>query len=175
MPEHKLLLPLDGKPVLLHAVETAVQAGIGKVVVVLGREASTLRSVLKHQPCMLIENPDFKTGMGSSFRMAVDHLQDCSSLIFMLADMPFVSPETLQLLSEVDAPMASCWYGEVQAPPVKFQQHLFPELRNLQEGAKPLFQKHRAQVKLLQRPERELLDLDTPEDYQRAISRFSVR
>lgn len=175
MPEHKLLLPLAGKPVILHAIDTALQAAVGEVVVLLGRDASLLRSLLQDRPCAFIENQEYQTGMGSSFRVAVDHLQDRPSLIFMLADMPFVSVQTLRLLAGLDAPLVSCSHGGVQAPPVKFQQHLFPELRELQEGAKPLFQKHRDQMKWLERPESELLDLDTPEDYERATARFSDR
>lgn len=173
MGEHKLLLPLQGKALVCHAVETALEADIGEVFVVLGREANQVADALSDLPCTFLMNPKFQSGMGSSFRVAAEMLGYMDRLVFMLADMPFVSVKTLQQVAQTEADLVSCQYGRVQAPPVQFAQRFFPELLTLQEGAKPILQKHPDSLVLIQAEASEALDLDTPEDYSKAISRVS--
>lgn len=173
MGEHKLLLPLQGKAVVRHATETALQADIGEVFVVLGRDAVQVADALSDLPCSFLMNPQFQSGMGSSFRVAAEMLGHMDRLVFMLADMPFVSVKTLKEVASTEADLVSCQYGTVQAPPVQFAQRFFPELLTLQEGAKPILQKHHESLVLIQADPSEALDLDTPEDYSKAISKVS--
>lgn len=173
MGEHKLLLPLQGKAVVRHATETALQADIGEVFVVLGRDAVQVADALSDLPCSFLMNPQFQSGMGSSFRVAAEMLGHMDRLVFMLADMPFVSVKTLKEVASTEADLVSCQYGTVQAPPVQFAQRFFPELLTLQEGAKPILRKHHESLVLIQADPSEALDLDTPEDYSKAISKVS--
>ncbi|WP_034346311.1 nucleotidyltransferase family protein [Deinococcus misasensis] len=173
MGEHKLLLPLQGKAVVRHAVKTALEADIGEVFVVLGRDAVQVAGVLSDLPCSFLMNPQFQSGMGSSFRVAAEMLGHMDRLVFMLADMPFVSVKTLKEVASTEADLVSCQYGAFQAPPVQFSKQFFPELLTLQEGAKPILQKHRESLVLIQADLSEALDLDTPEDYSKAISKVS--
>ena len=62
-------------------------------------------------------------------------------------------------------------YGEVTAPPHLFSHEFFPELAELQHGARPVLARHRDRTIVLSFPRELLLDIDTPEDYERAKSR----
>ena len=77
-------------------------------------------------------NPDFATGMGSSFRTAVEHLPDSEAAMFALADQPFVTSveyrRVLETYRQGHNPIVSSRYGEVPAPPHLFAREFFPEL-----------------------------------------------
>jgi CTP:molybdopterin cytidylyltransferase MocA len=59
------------------------------------------------------------------------------------------------------------------APPHLFEREFFPELAQLQHGARSVLQRHRDRTMVLQFPPDLLVDIDTPEDYERAKSRVS--
>jgi molybdenum cofactor cytidylyltransferase len=69
--------------------------------------------------------------------------------------------------------IVSVRYGEVMAPPHLFQREFFPELARLQHGARSVLQKHFERTLVLQFAPDLLVDVDTPEDYERARSRLS--
>jgi molybdenum cofactor cytidylyltransferase len=122
-------------------------------------------------------NLQFASGMGSSFRTAVEHLGDSAAAMFALADQPFVT--THEYRTVLDAyrehmPAIVCVrYGEVMAPPHLFQREFFPELAQLQHGARSVLQRHAERTLVLQFPPDLLVDIDTPEDYELAKSRVS--
>jgi CTP:molybdopterin cytidylyltransferase MocA len=61
----------------------------------------------------------------------------------------------------------------VTAPPHLFCCALFPELAQLERGARSVLEQHREQTIVLQFSPDLLLDIDTPEDYERAKIRLS--
>ena len=65
-------------------------------------------------------------------------------------------------------------YGQVTAPPHMFDQEFFPELAALEHGARPVLERHKDRTVVLQFPEDLLVDVDTPEDYERAIARLGT-
>ncbi len=77
-------------------------------------------------------NPQFASGMGSSFRTAVEHLADSAAAMFALADQPFVTAHEYRTVLDAylqHAPaIVSVRYGEVMAPPHLFEREFFPEL-----------------------------------------------
>ena len=56
--ENKLLLQLDGVPVVRRVTLAYLTAGLDPVLVVLGHEADRLRAVLGDLPIQIIDNPD---------------------------------------------------------------------------------------------------------------------
>jgi CTP:molybdopterin cytidylyltransferase MocA len=60
------------------------------------------------------------------------------------------------------------------APPHLFEREFFAELGQLEHGARPVLQRHRERTMVLQFAPELLMDIDTPEDYERARSRFSA-
>ena len=63
-------------------------------------------------------------------------------------------------------------YGDVTAPPHLFDRRYFAELSRLEHGARPVLQRHADDTTILQLSPELLLDIDTPDDYERAKELF---
>ena len=177
MGRQKLLLPFGGEPLVRRAVQQVCAAGFDEVLVVLGSEHQAVQAALEGLPARHAVNPQFATGMGSSFRTAVEHLPDSDAAMFALADQPFVTTveyrAVLDTFRQSAPPIVSVRYGEVMAPPHLFQREFFPELAQLQHGARDVLLRHAGRSTILRFPADRLVDIDTPEDYERAMSRLS--
>ncbi|BAQ45208.1 MULTISPECIES: nucleotidyltransferase family protein [Methylobacterium] len=87
----KLLSVLDGKPLVRHAAEAAVQAGLGPVVAVLGHAGAQVREALAGLPLTVVENPDHAAGLSTSLRAGLGALPEAvTGAIVLLGDMPRV-------------------------------------------------------------------------------------
>lgn len=177
MGRHKLLLPLGGEPIVRRTVRQVAQAGAGDLLVVLGFGHEEVRSALEGLSCRFSVNSEYETGMGSSFRTAVAQLGDSDAALFALADQPFVAAahyrRLLEIYRETSAGIICSRYGDVTAPPHLFARRFFPELAELVHGARPVLQRHRDETTVVDLPPALLLDIDTPEDYERASQRLS--
>jgi molybdenum cofactor cytidylyltransferase len=177
MGTQKLLLPFGNEPLVRRAVRQVCDAGFDDVLVVLGSEHEAMRAALEGLPVRHAINLQFASGMGSSFRTAVEHLADSAAAMFALADQPFVTANeyrtVLDTYRQHAPPIVSVRYGEVMAPPHLFEREFFPELAQLQHGARSVLQRHVERTMILQFPPDLLVDIDTPEDYELARSRLS--
>lgn len=177
MGTQKLLLPFGDEPLVRRAVRQVCDAGFDDVMVVLGSEHEAMLAALEGLPVRHAINLHFASGMGSSFRTAVEHLSDSAAAMFALADQPFVT--TSEYRTVLDAyrqhapPIVSVRYGDVMAPPHLFEREFFPELAQLTHGARSVLQRHVDRTMVLQFPPELLVDIDTPEDYELATSRLS--
>jgi CTP:molybdopterin cytidylyltransferase MocA len=172
MGAHKLLLPLAGEPIVRRTVRQVCEAGFDDVLVVLGRDPEGVRAALEGLACRFAWNPDYETGLGSSFRVAVAHLDTSEAALFALADQPFVTSGDYRAVLDASrgspAPIVSVRFGGVTAPPHLFARALFPELTTLERGARPVLERHADQAVVLDLPAAHLVDIDTPDDYARA-------
>jgi molybdenum cofactor cytidylyltransferase len=172
MGEHKLLLPLGGEPIVRRTVREVCGAGFDDVVVVLGRGADRVREAIGGLPCRAVINPDYERGMGTSFRSAVATLTRCDAALFALADQPFVTAAHYRQVRDAwdqGRPLiVGVRYGTVMAPPHLFGRELFAELSTLENGARPVLERHAARARMLDFPADLLMDIDTPDDYRRA-------
>lgn len=177
MGAQKLLLPLGNEPLVRRAARQLLDAGFAEVLVIVGSEHEKVLAALAGLPIRHAFNADYETGMGSSFRTAVEHLDESDAAMFALADQPFVTAKEYRALLDAyrqHAPaIVSVRYGNVTAPPQLFSRALFPELVQLEDGARPVLERHRDQMFVIDFPAELLLDIDTPEDYERARSRLS--
>jgi molybdenum cofactor cytidylyltransferase len=174
----KLLLPLGDEPIVRRTVRHVCDAGFDDVLVIVGGDHELVIAALAGLPIRHAINAEYETGMGSSFRTAVGHLGDSSAAMFALADQPFVTAREYRALldtyRQLEPAVVSVRYGEVTAPPHLFSRELFPELAQLQHGARPVLERHRDRTVVLQFLPELLLDIDTPEDYERAKTRLSL-
>jgi len=177
MGTQKLLLPLGGEPLVRRAVRQVSAAGFDDVLVVLGSAHEAVLAALDGLGVRYAINLEFASGIGSSFRTAVEHLPDSAAAMFTLADQPFVTAHEYRTVLDAyrdQAPaIVSVRYGEVMAPPHMFEREFFPELAQLQHGARSVLQRHLKRTMVLQFPPELLADIDTPEDYELATSRWS--
>ena len=102
MGEPKQLLLIDGKPLLVRAVEAALSSPVWPVVVVLGAHAEKIRPTLAELPVLITENPAWSEGMAASIRAGVTTLQQFSrrldAALIMLCDQPAFSAGTIAQL-----------------------------------------------------------------------------
>jgi molybdenum cofactor cytidylyltransferase len=173
----KLLLPLGGEPLVRRTVRQVGEAGFDDVLVIVGSEHEQVLSALHGLDVRHAVNTQYRTGMGSSFRTAVAALGGSDAAMFALADQPFPSGADYRRLLDIyraGSPGIVCVrYGDVTAPPHLFAREFFPELAALEHGARPVLQRHKDRLSVVQFPPTLLLDVDTPEDYERATARLS--
>ena len=177
MGTQKLLLPLGGEPLVRRTVRHVCDAGFDDVLVVVGSDWENTLASLDGLPIRHAVNAEYASGMGSSFRTAIEHLPGSDAAMFALADQPFVTTNEYRTVLETyrqQAPaIVSVRYGDVMAPPHLFQKEFFPELAQLQHGARSLLEKHRERTIVLHFGADLLMDIDTLDDYELAKSRLS--
>ena len=176
MGQPKLLLPWKGEPLVRRAANTALQAGLDPVVVVTGAYANEIRAALAGLPLGLVHNPDWQTGQSTSVKTGLAALPaQTRAVIFLLGDQPFVTPDLLQALVKTYArtrpAILAPFVGAKRANPVLFDRSIFETLGQLQgdAGARTIFAQH-PPTPMPWPDERLLLDVDTPEDYQRLLT-----
>ena len=173
----KQLLPVAGKPLVRHVAESLLAGSLRPVVVVLGAHAAEVAAALDGLDVHRVVNPDWAEGLGSSLCAGVSALQQLeprlAELIVALADQPNLSPAHLERLRETRrrtsrAVVASECRG-ARMPPVLFAAEYFPRLLALRgdAGARGLLQAAGAALAVV--PADDLVDLDTPADYEAFI------
>jgi molybdenum cofactor cytidylyltransferase len=178
MGKQKLLLPVAGEPLVRHVVRQVTGAGFDDVLVVAGYEHQSVLAALDGLAIRPVLNPDYLTGMGSSFRAAIGALGASDAAMFALADQPLLTSADYQKLLDTwrqhPRGIVSVRYGDVTAPPHLFDRAYFPELAVLENGARPVLQRHAEDTTVLRFAPELLMDVDTPEDYERARTLLSA-
>ncbi|MFF7718199.1 NTP transferase domain-containing protein [Streptomyces luteogriseus] len=121
----KALLPHRGRPLVEHAVRVLREGGCGSVHVVLGAQADDVRARAALPGCVLVGNPDWEQGMGSSLRAGLDSLTGTGAraALVSLVDQPGIGPEAVaRVLAayEGEESLVSAAYDGVRGHPVLF-------------------------------------------------------
>jgi molybdenum cofactor cytidylyltransferase len=182
MGENKLLIELQGKSVVRHAVEMARTAGLSPILVVVGHQRERIAAALDGDECVQVLNPQYASGMHTSLCAGIACVPSgCKAAVVMLADMPLVgAPMLRELVSTFQttaAPLVVSTYEGVLAPPVLYSRALFSELLldDSEGNGRRLIQRHRSRARELAWPATALLDLDRPEDVERVRALFEQR
>lgn len=178
----KQLLEWRGEPFVRVVAKTALEAGLSPVIVVTGAYHEQVEAVLEGLPVQIAYNEAWKSGQASSIRAAITTLTPASSplkgegnlggAIFLLTDQPQVTPTILHALVEQHAatlaPVIAPMVIDRRANPVLFDQVTFSDLMKLEGdvGGRAIFSKYRVTY-LPWHDDALLLDVDTPEHYQR--------
>jgi CTP:molybdopterin cytidylyltransferase MocA len=87
----------DGRLLVERAVATLRAAGCEPIFVVLGAEAARVRSEAQLGDSSLVDNPGWKSGMGSSLRVGLAALgeTDAEGAAVLLVDTPGIGPEAV--------------------------------------------------------------------------------
>ena len=175
----KQLLGWHGIPFVRHVARRALDAGLAPVVVVTGAYAQEVERALEGLDVQLTHNADWELGQSSSVHAGVRAIpSENGSAIFLLSDQPQVPERLLQELVQAHArslaPIVAPRVQGKRASPVLFDASVFPELLLLQgdTGGRVLFSdRERFPLKWVDWDDASLLlDVDTPQDYQRLIS-----
>jgi molybdenum cofactor cytidylyltransferase len=173
MGTNKLVLPVEGEPMVHRTVRRVLDAGYGPIVVVTGHEAARVREVLAPFDVIFAVSPDPTGPTSGSLHAGLRALpEDVDATLVMLSDMVHVTTPMLQaLLVGVTLgaePLGVSRYGDVLAPPLVFRRSLWPELLAWHgEGCgKAVVRAHEAEARMYDWPVDALQDVDTPTDYE---------
>ncbi len=100
----KALLPFRGRTLVEVLADVLLDGGCREAVVILGAGAEWVRKVPGLQPHSLVENPDWQTGMGSSFKLGLTTARPQDHVLVALVDQPGLTPETVGLLLKAHTP-----------------------------------------------------------------------
>ena len=95
---NKLLIEVDGKPMMRHAVDAAREAGADPVIVVTGHQPEEVQAAAGDQ-ATFVHNPAFDQGLSTSLRVGISAVPEaCDGALIALGDMPKVGAEHLRRL-----------------------------------------------------------------------------
>jgi molybdenum cofactor cytidylyltransferase len=173
----KQILPWQDTTLAAHSVRTALDAGLDPVIAVLGHEAGKVESALAGLPVRLVLNPEYAAGQSTSIRKGLEALPSrTGAVVFLLADTPQITPAVVEKLIQAHrrtlAPACLPVFENQPGNPVLFDRTLFAELLQLSgdTGGRLLLRKYSEQILRVPASRNVLVDIDTPEDYEKARS-----
>jgi nicotine blue oxidoreductase len=124
----KALVTHGGRLFVESAAGVLTSAGCRPVVVVLGASADTVRADADLGGCLVVDNPDWPSGMGSSVRVGLAALPEVSAVVVLPVDVPGVTPAAVARLMAVAGPdvLARASYDGVPGHPVVIGRSHWP-------------------------------------------------
>jgi molybdenum cofactor cytidylyltransferase len=176
----KALLPLRGKTFLDNILEAILRSSIKQTVVVVGHHRDEIARCVP-LPAKVAFNPDYEKGMVTSFQTGIRALPaDVSGALLFLVDHPVIEPGTIESLTTKAAPdriVVPIFNGR-RGHPVLFGSHILQEILALSsdQGANIVVRKDPGRV--IEVPVESpgiLVDVDTPEDFQKLQNEHESR
>ena len=169
---NKLLIEVDGAPMVRRVAAAALASRAAPVVVVTGHEAGRVRETLAGLDVAFAHNPDHAEGMSGSLRRGLAALgPEPDGVAICLGDMPRTDAATIDRLIAGFDPAAGraigvpTWRGK-RGNPVLWAARYFDEIRRIagDVGARHLIGDHAEAVYEVESPDRSVtVDVDTPE------------
>lgn len=171
----KPLLPFGGKTVLERAIELFRTAGIHDIRVVVGHRSSELLPLLERLDVTPLPNGRYQEGMFSSVLTAAKSLEAGDGAFFLLpVDIPLVRRESIELLARSYGSAAKgilypAFRGRRGHPPLIATSYRDSILSwHGDGGLKALLKQYETNSATIETGDvGTLLDMDTPEDYER--------
>ncbi len=175
----KQLLPFGGRTLVEHALDILLQSPVDEVIVVLGAHAEEIAPLVQKPRVRVVLNPRWEQGQSTSLRAALDALPpECEAMIFAPCDMPWIPPaligEIIAVWQATGKPLVATMGGQVRGIPALIAREIFDELKGIpgDQGCRVLIRGNPERVAHVHADPNLLTDIDTPEEYERAIRRF---
>lgn len=164
--ENKLAAELDGKPLILRALEAVPAEAFSAVAVVT--QYPQVEALARSFGFLPVHNAHPDWGISHTIRLGLEALGDCDAALFQVSDQPLLCRETVA--AEVaffrahPDKLVGLSHGGVRGNPCIFPARYFPELLALREdhGGSTVIRRHEEELLLFEAPARELEDVDTP-------------
>ena len=177
----KQLLSWDGPTLLEWQAAQLREAGVDDVVIVLGHEATRIAPVAARTGARVVVNAGYREGRASSLRCGADAIEDGTGAIIILSvDQPrpgWIARRLIERWRERHAPLTVPGKSDRRGHPILVDGALLSELRSVTEaglGLREVMQRHGDDADLVPVDNASLsFDLNTPSDYQRALSSFN--
>ena len=175
---NKLLHPvIDNTPMILMSAKKLVSV-LPDSIVVINRSLSTLKTQLEQTGLRVVINEQAEQGMGSSIACGVrasesvseSTSESTSGWLIMLADMPYIKPETIKLLVDKlkdGGSIVAPTLGQQRGHPVGFSSCFKDELLALNKdiGARQILKNHQSELELVSvNDEGIIIDIDRVSD-----------
>ncbi len=176
MGAHKLLLPLNGAPLLAWSIAAACASDAHPVILALGRSAEEVAAALPPGRYTTIINPHYGEGMGVTLALAVRSLPpEVIGTLILLGDQPFMSTRVIQRVLDASRTqpehVVMAEHAGQRGHPVYLPRRVFERVRALKtdEGARAIIREEQGEIILvtIEEPYAQF-DVDTLHDYQRA-------
>jgi molybdenum cofactor cytidylyltransferase len=161
-------------------VDESCKAGCSPVVVVTGRARDEVERELTGTTAVLVDNPNWKRGIGTSIRAAVAYLikttPEIDAVVLLVCDQPHVDANIVRgliaLRDETQKRIVSSRYAQTLGVPALFHRSCFEELLALRgdSGAKSIILSNQERIAELPFPEG-AIDIDTAEDWKAVENR----
>jgi CTP:molybdopterin cytidylyltransferase MocA len=178
MGRSKQLLPLGHSPVIRHCLDAIVASGLRDIVVVLGADHEGPAAALHGMPVRTVVNADPRSDMAGSARLGLRQVERSSTGVLICpADHPLVSSETIKGLvdahrSSPDSILIPLYQGR-RGHPTLFPRKAIEEIFSV-ETLRDVIASRSGSVRAVDvDDEGVVLDLDTPEDYERIRCHFA--
>lgn len=170
--QNKLLIPIDGVPMVAHVANAALASRASQVIVVTGHTAPRIEALLASHGTEFVHNSDYKKGMATSLSAGLQALPPhVNAVLVLLGDMPYVRAEHIdQLISvHIDNPDAICVpkHGGQRGNPVLWPRRCFDQMAQLDGdlGARMLLDEHAEYIRFVDIDSAAILrDIDTEDD-----------
>ncbi|MFB0615739.1 NTP transferase domain-containing protein [Streptomyces sp. AGS-58] len=169
----KALLVHRGRPLVEHAVGVLRAAGCGRIHVVLGARADEVRRRAGLDGCVLVDNPDWAEGMGSSLRAGLASLAGTGAraALVSLVDQPGIGAAAVARVLgayEDGTSLAAASYDGVRGHPVLFGADHWAGIARTatgDRGARTYLREHEDRIRLVECADvAEPYDIDTEAD-----------
>lgn len=176
---NKLLLEVEGVPLVRRVVDAALKSSCDAVLVVTGHEASRIAAVLPGEGVSTVTCADYASGLSASLKAGIAALPDeCDAVVICLGDMPKVTRAHIDGLIAAYEPLQGrlvCvpTFRGKRGNPVLWDQRFFAELMELKGdvGARHLIGEHaRLVCEVPMDDEGVLTDVDTPDALEKLKS-----
>jgi molybdenum cofactor cytidylyltransferase len=171
----KQMLEWKGKPFVRQVAETALAAGLQKVIVVTGSDARTTEAALQGLDVQIVRNEAWQAGQSSSVKAGLAALPgNIGSALFMVVDQPQLPIALIDGLraehAATMAPIVAPLVDGHRSNPALFDRSTFADFAGLEGdvGGRAIFSKHHVTWVPWLDPSISI-DVDTPEDYDRLL------
>ena len=172
MGRNKMLLDLHGEPLVRRSVRAAAAGECDPVVVVVGPDASDMRTALADLDVVCISNPDPVSPPGRSFQLGLEALGNVDAALMCLGDMVDLSAEMIRRVvaagEDACVSVVLSEFGGVVAPPYLVKRGLFGDACSREPAGvvRQLAETHPQKTKTIVWPREYLTDVDTPDDLE---------
>ena len=170
---NKLLLPVNGAPIISHMVSVYSEVSDGEVLVVTGHDAAEVEAALRYSRARCVRNADYQAGQSTSVACGLRHVEDSELLLIGLGDQPLICARDLRALiaahkaanpDKISIPRRDSTRGNPIVAPASLRARLLDDPK--QPGCKHFTRAHSEHVQFLETPAQGFFsDIDTPEDY----------
>jgi CTP:molybdopterin cytidylyltransferase MocA len=164
-PGHKLDATVGGRALVDRAVESALSAGIGPVVVVTaGQLATGIHPAVVH-----VVNEQWADGQITSLRRGIEAACQlgAGAVVVGLGDQPFVTPAAWRAVAAADDPIAVATYDGTRGHPVKLRADVWDLLPTEGDAGARALMRLRPDLVAAVPCDGSPIDIDTVEDLRR--------